>query len=101
MSDLKIDSLANECLEIASKKAKRKADRLAKTLGAKVSKVLKIYEGNKPTPTVVRETMMMKAVSEGISAPHIQTKDMSFKKTIRVIFELIVGQALFSQRLSK
>lgn len=89
MSDIKLDNLDHKCLEIASKKAKKKADKLAKTLGAKVSKVLKIYEGEKSSPPVVRDTMMMKASRSKMSAPQIQTKNMSFKKNITVIFELI------------
>lgn len=80
------------CLDVASDDAHKKADRLAKKLGAKLGEVETIVESqpqiHNPGPIMMMEGSMAKSALQDIEAPQIDVADHTYSTSIRVTYIL-------------
>ena len=80
------------CLDVASVDAQKKAERLAKKLGAKLGEVEEIVESQpqiqSPGPILMMEAAMAKSTEARDSAPEIDVADQTYSTSLRVKFIL-------------
>lgn len=81
-----------KCLDVASKDALKKAQRLAESLNAKVGEVLTVQESpmvREAPPQFFAKAMSTRGGgSESVAAPTIDVADQSFSTTLQVTFKL-------------
>ncbi len=93
LSDEKMKNESFECLQEAAENAKAKADRLAKSLGAKLGAVTSIQEGvggSLPRPVISDSPMgILSKDSRDMSAPTVETGKQELSLSVQVVFDLV------------